>query len=71
MLKLPFFIRGKTCARIRSHIAALGSNTGDIGVLLLPAVLFFTRPDPISGFRYTRGAVLSVVQPRDEINFRS
>ena len=35
-----FFIREKSCARIRSHIEALGSNTRDIGVLFLPAVLF-------------------------------
>ena len=34
-----FFIREKTCARIRSHIETLGSNTRDIGVLFLPAVL--------------------------------
>ena len=36
-----FFIREKTCARNRSHIEALGSNTRDIGVLFSPAVLFF------------------------------
>ena len=34
-----FFIRENTCARIRSHIEALGSNTRDIGVLFLPAEL--------------------------------
>ena len=35
-----FLHQGKTCARIRSRIEALGSNTRDIGVIFVPAVLF-------------------------------
>ena len=65
-----FFIREKTCARSRSHIEALGSNTRDIGVLFLTRCTFLPaltlcphtptkeqarlRPPPLCGHMHTK-----------------